>query len=198
MPPKRWGAERLHVGNAERTWLAQPTTRRQFRAFKNDGLLDSRKRLDDLRNRFSVLVGSRGDLANRVHIDTGRLACHVVNLAIGMPDGTREGKRHARLECWSWGTRDRHYITASLVQLSHACPLFGFGVVSPDRGLPFTDIDIAAARAAVTLSFVSLLFPFFFLLDLPLTLVEAVEREEICRFSRAQRPGRLAERHTSQ
>ena len=69
----------------------------------------------------------------------------MVHLAISVPDGALEGKDHARLELRPWRSRDRHDKTAPLVQLSNACPLPGFGVVAPDGGFPFTDIDIAAA-----------------------------------------------------
>ena len=99
---------------------------------RDRGLLDSCESLYDFRNGFSVLVGTRDDAVYGVFIDAGGLAGYVVYFAIGMPDGAREGKGHARLELCAWGTRNCHDKTASFVELANACPLSGFGVVAPD------------------------------------------------------------------
>ena len=114
-----------------------------------DELLDTLRGCDDLRNRFPVLVDPGGDRAAGIRIDAGELSGHVVDLAIGMPDGTREGKGQAGPERRSRWARDRHDKTASIIQLSNARPLPGFRVVAPDRGLPFADGYIAAAGTAI-------------------------------------------------
>ena len=98
-----------------------------------DELLDTLRGCDDLRNRFPVLVSPGGDSAPGIRIDAGELSGHVVNLAIGMPECSREGKGHAGLERRSRGARDRGDKTASITQLSHARPLPCFRVVAPDR-----------------------------------------------------------------
>ena len=86
-------------------------------------LVDTFKRLGDLGNRFPVLVGSGGNFVDSVLVDTGRLVCHVVYGIVRMPDGTGKSKGHAGFELGTRGPRDRHHVTASIIQLARACPL---------------------------------------------------------------------------
>mgnify|MGYP001369461387 CR=1 FL=1 len=95
-------------------------------------LLDTLRSCDNLRYRFPVLVDPGSDHAPGIRIDAGELSGHVVDLAVGMPEGTREGKGHTGLECRSRGARDRRDKTASIIHLSHASPLPCFRVVAPD------------------------------------------------------------------
>ena len=111
-----------------------------------------------------------------------------------MPDSACEGQDHAGFELRALGTRARHGVTASILQVSSARPLPGFRVIAPDRGLSLVDINIAAASGAVALCFNGFFFSLCFLHNLPLAVVVAVEVVEILSFlAAALRESRNAE-----